>query len=212
MSEPWKPTPEDVFAWLEHVERTSLSGRTTVLARLALDLARKGAEAPDHISTLALCEQGKLILRPGLTYRFEPIEGCEACAKLLAEGRVEVPHVPSHHRAGAMERDLTLTGHECETVLDLGRHMLDGSEVGGHSRIWRLGRLLTPIEGAPAELWCLHIRTAWKPEIVFGFNEADMQYLAVTAYAALGYHVNHDWIEAIAGLTQDDVGPEVGDG
>jgi hypothetical protein len=94
---------------------------------------------------------------------------------------------------------LDLPGHRCETILDLSRYMLDGSEVGGHSRVWKIGRLLESIEGAPNERWCFHIRTAWKPEVVFGFNEADLNYLAATAYAALGYHTAPDWIEAIVG-------------
>jgi hypothetical protein len=34
--------------------------------------------------TLALCESGRIIPRPGILYRYEVMDGCEACAKLAA--------------------------------------------------------------------------------------------------------------------------------
>lgn len=37
---------------------------------------------------LALCEQGFLVLKPNVFYKFEVIEGCEKCAKLASESTI----------------------------------------------------------------------------------------------------------------------------
>jgi hypothetical protein len=93
---------------------------------------------------------------------------------------------------------LRLPAHQCETVADFDRYMNELGQEHAGARIWRIGRLTEPIEGFPEERWCFHIRTPLNPEIVFGFNEADLNYMVATAYAALGYHTNPAWVEAIA--------------
>lgn len=91
---------------------------------------------------------------------------------------------------------LRLPAHMCEPIADFSPYMHTGPHVG--ERRWWIGRLTTPIEGFPQEKWCFHIKTPIKPEIVFGFNEADLNYLVAMAYAALGYHTSLDWVETIA--------------
>jgi len=49
----------------------------------------------DPIVSLALCEASRIVLRPGVTYRFLKMEGCEACARDAA-AYANDPHVPEH--------------------------------------------------------------------------------------------------------------------
>lgn len=81
--------------------------------------------------------------------------------------------------------------HECEEILNLDRHLGDG-------RSCSLGRITKPPDGFPQERWCLHVKTPLKPEIVYCLNEGDLAIGSALIYAALGYHVDQDWIESIA--------------
>ncbi len=94
-------------------------------------------------------------------------------------------------RLAARVEALSLPGHKCEKIADVSNHMMEG-------RSWWIGRLTEPIEGYPQEKWCLHMTTPLKPEIVFGFNEADWDWLAVLAYCATERHTNPTWIESLA--------------
>lgn len=101
---------------------------------------------------------------------------------------------------------LSLPGHRCETIADFGRYMNDIGQEHPGQRAWTIGRLTKPIEGFEHERWCFHIRTPLKPEIVFGFNEADLNYMVATVYAALGYHTSQTWVEAIAASARGAAG------
>lgn len=62
---------------LEHELRDAYKRRAHIQAqRLA------GTLPKPEVTVLALCEQEALVLKPGVLYRFEVVEGCAACAQL----------------------------------------------------------------------------------------------------------------------------------
>lgn len=101
---------------------------------------------------------------------------------------------------------LNLPEHKCETIADFGRFMNEMGQEHAGEREWKIGRLTEDIEGFPHERWCFHIRTPLKPEIVFGFNEADLNYMVATMWAALGYHTSQRWVEEIGGSAMNAAG------
>lgn len=81
--------------------------------------------------------------------------------------------------------------HECEVVADYGRFMT------GPRRFW-VGKITEPPPGFDHEMYCLHVETATKPEVVFCLNEWDLHYLRSAIYALIETHGNSTWDERIA--------------
>lgn len=64
--------------------------------RLVLEYLHRGRPEVNpyngsQLVKLALCESRHLLLKPGVTYRFEVIPGCDECERLAAEERGDDP-------------------------------------------------------------------------------------------------------------------------
>lgn len=124
-----------------------------------------------------------------------PLGALSRSAYLILRDQVEAVVVEARREGreeGLREAQVgPLADHDCEPVVDL-------SHCFGEGRECRLGRLTRAPEGWEHETWCLHLRSPLKGEVIFLLNEGDFCAGAALAYAALGYHVNPEWVESVA--------------
>ena len=111
--------------------------------------------------------------------RYDPDYLGEMLNRMLTQAR----------RALEAERALMLSGHKCRPIAR-AVHESDGRET------W-VGELLEPIPDRPAETHCLHITTPLK-SVVFGFNNGDIEQMAVLMQVAHGGPINPNWLNLMA--------------
>ena len=117
----------------------------------------------------------------------QDISGCRNAFAAAISLRAEVER--QARRALEAERALMLSGHKCRPIAR-AVHESDGRET------W-VGELLEPIPDWPAETHCLHITTPLK-SVVFGFNNGDIEQMAVLMQVAHGGPINPNWLNLMA--------------
>lgn len=92
---------------------------------------------------------------------------------------------------------LILSSHECVPRWDFTKFM-------GGDRVCWVGEVTDPPDGYDQEVYCLHVRTAEKPPLVFGLNRGDLEFLQAMLYAIFRsedkypWPLNEDWLDSIS--------------